>query len=34
MKQKNSNSSGAWIGVWTAIGTAFSLQKPKIKKNK
>jgi hypothetical protein len=26
MKQKNSNNSGAWIGVWTEIGAAFSLQ--------
>jgi len=34
MKQKNSNNSGAWIGVWTAIGAAFSLHKPKIKKYK
>ena len=22
MKQNNSNNSGAWIGVWTAIGAA------------
>ena len=22
MKHKNSNNSGAWIGVWTAIGAA------------
>jgi hypothetical protein len=34
MKHTNSNNSGAWIGVWTAIGAVFSLQKPKIKKYK
>ena len=22
MKHKNSNNTGAWIGVWTAIGAA------------
>ena len=34
MKHKNSNNSGAWIGVWTAIGVAFSWQKSKNKKYK
>ncbi len=24
MKHKNSNNSGAWIGVWTAIGVVVS----------
>jgi len=31
MKHKNSNNSGAWIGIWTAIGAALSWQKPKNK---
>jgi len=34
MKHKNSNNSGAWIGIWTAIGAAFSWQKPKNKIHK
>jgi hypothetical protein len=34
MKHNISNNSGAWIGIWTAIGAAFRWQKPKNKKYK